>query len=261
MCSEAIQLIPVGRTARLPRGLEEIQLQTEYASRPSPRITSCILVSGRLIHKIETPLATAVATPEEMAHVERLLGRQHAAVYRLITDPAFRTDGGSRIDAPELNVTGGVPLVSISAQAPFVTGEVPLPAANQTHRKEAVTIVDPTYTESEKVRVQKRTTLERLYAIEGVEKVYSAGGDGKILSEKLADEFRKTFNKIAKSMDEIVQVFAPLANGPGREEGICELEPRRLYMVSHFGNIYFLVIKRMPSGRIIEEVIKEALYS
>jgi len=42
-----------------------LQVQTEYASRPAPRITTTILDSGRVIHKIGNQLERPIESPVE----------------------------------------------------------------------------------------------------------------------------------------------------------------------------------------------------
>ncbi|MEW6050060.1 MAG: hypothetical protein AB1644_03240 [Candidatus Zixiibacteriota bacterium] len=81
--------IPVGRTSLVKKGAVSLQVQTEYASRPNPRITTCILNSGQILHKIERTLERPVVTIEEQLHVEGTIKRQHAEVLAILQGDTY----------------------------------------------------------------------------------------------------------------------------------------------------------------------------
>ena len=56
------EFIPVGRTSLVRKRGLNLQVQTEYASRPSPRITTTILSDGQVLHKVERTLKTCVSS-------------------------------------------------------------------------------------------------------------------------------------------------------------------------------------------------------
>jgi hypothetical protein len=76
--------IPVGRTSLVKKGGVSLQVQTEYASRPNPRITTCISNSGQVLHKIERSLDRAVGTLDEQTRAESTIKRQHAEVLAIL---------------------------------------------------------------------------------------------------------------------------------------------------------------------------------
>lgn len=78
--------IPAGRTSRIVRGKTELQIQTEYAYRPNPRLTTSVISNGQVIRKIQQDLTEPVGTLEEKIKVEDLLRKQHMEVLRIIND-------------------------------------------------------------------------------------------------------------------------------------------------------------------------------
>ena len=76
--------IPVGRTSLVKRGVTSLQVQTEYASRPYPRVTTTVLNSGQVIQKVERKLEHAVETLEEQSRIEAAIQQQHGEVLALI---------------------------------------------------------------------------------------------------------------------------------------------------------------------------------
>lgn len=76
--------IPVGRTSLVKRGMTSLQVQTEYASRPYPRVTTTVLNSGQVIQKVERKLEHAVETLEEQSRIEAAIQQQHGEVLALI---------------------------------------------------------------------------------------------------------------------------------------------------------------------------------
>ena len=85
----ASNYIPAGRTSLVRRGDLKLQLQTEYASRPAPRITTTISRDGRVLHKIERELIKKIDSVEEQHHIERVIRRQHDDISEIIRNPEF----------------------------------------------------------------------------------------------------------------------------------------------------------------------------
>ena len=63
-----------------------MQIQTEYAYRPYPRVTTTILDEGRVLHKVEKKLEKCVDSPEEQAAMEEIIKHQHSQVMLLVKD-------------------------------------------------------------------------------------------------------------------------------------------------------------------------------
>jgi vacuolar-type H+-ATPase subunit I/STV1 len=76
--------IPSGRTSRLVKGSVELQIQTEYAQWPNPRLTTSVISSGQVINKIQQDLPAPIATEKEKNRVEELLRQQHFEVIKIL---------------------------------------------------------------------------------------------------------------------------------------------------------------------------------
>ena len=68
----------------MKRGVTSLQVQTEYASRPYPRVTTTVLNSGQVIQKVERKLEHAVESLEEQRPIEAAIQQQHSDVLALI---------------------------------------------------------------------------------------------------------------------------------------------------------------------------------
>jgi len=77
-------LIPTGRTSLVKKGTTPIQVQTEYALRPAPRLTTTILKSGQVLHKVERTLDQPISSIEEKNQMEFAIRKQHAEVLAII---------------------------------------------------------------------------------------------------------------------------------------------------------------------------------
>ncbi len=86
-----INYIPTGRTSRILRGSTELQIQTEYASRPNPRLTTSVFSGGKVVHKIEQELGLPISSQEDMLKAEGLLRKQHSQVIEVIDSEDFET--------------------------------------------------------------------------------------------------------------------------------------------------------------------------
>ena len=59
-------------------------MQTEYAFRPYPRLTTTILNDGQVIHKIEKKLEKPIGSVQEQSEMEQMIKRQHSEVVSII---------------------------------------------------------------------------------------------------------------------------------------------------------------------------------
>lgn len=76
--------IPAGRTSIIKRRDITLQVQTEYAHRPLPRITTTILDGGKVVHKIERGLDKPIDSLARQEKVEEAVKRQHTEVLAII---------------------------------------------------------------------------------------------------------------------------------------------------------------------------------
>ena len=77
-------LIPTGRTSLVKRGDVSLQVQTEYAHRPLPRITTTVQKSGQVLQKIERSLDNPIANIEEKNRMEETIRKQHTEILSII---------------------------------------------------------------------------------------------------------------------------------------------------------------------------------
>ncbi len=80
----ANQYIPAGRTSLVNKEGSSLQVQTEYAFRPYPRVTTTILDNGRVLHKVEKKLNKGIDSPEEQSQMEEVIKHQHGEVLAII---------------------------------------------------------------------------------------------------------------------------------------------------------------------------------
>ncbi|MDX9858391.1 MAG: hypothetical protein RBT76_11410 [candidate division Zixibacteria bacterium] len=85
----ASSYIPVGRTSLVKRGDVDVQVQTEYATRPSPRVTTTLSFQGRVLHKVERALDRAVGTFEEQRAIEQEMRQQHDEILGIIQKDSY----------------------------------------------------------------------------------------------------------------------------------------------------------------------------
>jgi hypothetical protein len=78
--------IPAGRTSRIVRGTTQLQIQTEYAYRPSPRLTTSIFSGGQVVRKVEKELGSPITSLEDKFKVEGLLRKQHMEVIEVLNN-------------------------------------------------------------------------------------------------------------------------------------------------------------------------------
>jgi hypothetical protein len=91
--------IPAGRTSLVRSGDLCLQLLTEYASRPRPRITTTISENGRVMHKIERGLDNPITTADQQKRAEETIKRQHAEVTAIVgQQPSLA--GLAKVDVP-----------------------------------------------------------------------------------------------------------------------------------------------------------------
>jgi len=204
-----INYIPAGRTSRILRGSSEIQIQTEYACRPNPRLTTSVFSGGRVIHKIEQELGLPISSQEDMMKVEGLLRRQHTEVIEIVDSDGF---------------------------------ESYIKKHSEESNKNSAT----------------SSLVDRLKAIEGVEKVFRIGDNGEFESRTISDEFRKRFSAVFKNLREVLEIFQRLPDGK-REEGVYAIEPGRLYLLSDGLECFFLLIDRQIFAAGIEKKLHSAL--
>jgi len=78
--------IPNGRLSAVSHEGDKIQIQTEFALHPRPRVTTTVVLGGRVLHKEEKAWEAATDTPESQQELESFLQKQHLAVHAKVEE-------------------------------------------------------------------------------------------------------------------------------------------------------------------------------
>ncbi|MFH1686392.1 MAG: hypothetical protein ABIE70_02585 [bacterium] len=234
------EYIPTGRTSLVKDAEKPIQVQTEYASRPYPRITTCVSHRGQVVHKIEKRLKRELSSEGEQQRAEMAIARQHAEVLSIIQQQA-RTGSGrvpQAIDCPDLSCGGQ------EAQ--------PLPNAQQTTEGNA-----------QPLAIDEPATLgERIRETVGVEHVFEMDSHGNFRGVHAQKQFRSEFKALFKNLPDLLDVFALMPESDfRREQGVCEIERDRLYLISTGTECYLVTVRPIERGTDFEKSFKHLLQS
>lgn len=85
---EAVDYIPPGQLGYHKHGDKTLQVQTEFAMRPRPRVTSSVVVDGRIVHKTDREWLDELDTEEGRQKLEAALGEQHRLTMALVVERA-----------------------------------------------------------------------------------------------------------------------------------------------------------------------------
>ena len=87
--------IPPGRLSSYRHGGETFQVQTEYAPRPHPRVTTSVVLGGRIVHKVDRAWEEDVEGETARKTLESFLAEQHRQALELV-----RVRAGDYLAAP-----------------------------------------------------------------------------------------------------------------------------------------------------------------
>lgn len=247
--------IPAGRTSLVKRGETMLQVQTEYAHRPYPRITTTILNQGQVLHKLEKKLDHAISTVEEQNIAEDVMKRQHAEVLSLIVDPSgeallrserARNEPTAQGASSATGTSGPLlepfpELPDLSPQPDGLPAKVAIPAAPSIAIKESL--------------------HDRFADIPDFQHAFAVTLDGHFKSAAAEDQFRRAFKRVHKNIRDVINVF-PECGGAKvrREEGVFEVERDELYLVSTGDELFFITIQSARMDLNYEKVIKNLLF-
>ena len=79
-------MIPAGLSSEASLGDTRLVVQTEFAIRPQPRVTTTIFLEGQVVKKVEKIWEGSAQTEEEKGEIEKFLKRQHQQVLEKIKD-------------------------------------------------------------------------------------------------------------------------------------------------------------------------------
>lgn len=201
--------IPTGRTSLVNKDGIALQVQTEYAYRPYPRLTTTILDNGRLLHKVEKKLDKAIESFEEQAMMEERMKRQHSEIVSIIKSRK------SNIQTPEKIEN---PITSVSA-------------------------LESSLVEPDPSSYTVKTMADKIKEVEGVKYLYQLDHNGNFVNKICSEQFKKSFKSVFKSIHELVEIFDVVPGlTPSRKRGVYEIEPDILYLLSTGEYLYIILI-------------------
>jgi len=222
------QYIPSGRTSLVDKNGAGLQIQTEYAYRPYPRLTTTIIHNGQVLHKIEKKLEKPIESFEEQAIMENRMKKQHVEVVAIIKE----NDTTSLLNKSESQK------IKIDA-----TPQEP----SNTNTSTPITIEKDLET----------SYVDKFKAIEGVKYVYHLNINGEFVNKIESDNFKKSFSVVFKSIAELIEIFTLI---PGvtfsREAGVYEVERNKLYLISAGEDIYFVMLGKALATFNYEQAFK-----
>jgi hypothetical protein len=273
-------LIPTGRTSLVKRGKLALQVQTEYAHRPVPRITTTVQKSGQVIQKIERGLDRPIGSIEEKNLLEDRIRKQHAeivAIIRknksLIGPPAGRLNSADRVtlETDPVPLGGSLPPIdSLPPEQAFPGNDIATMDESQIPDDEIATPEDLPLPEDEiatpedlpkpEEDLSGLTTFERLERLPGRHRIFRLDSEGNFVNASLSRDFKRTFGTVLKNLRELISVFTEIPGvGFARERGVYEIERLELYLLSA-GTELFLVYLEDPDYSVdYDELLHKAL--
>jgi hypothetical protein len=218
--------IPTGRTSLVKRGDVSLQVQTEYAVRPTPRITTTVQKSGQVIQKIERNLESPIADLEEKNRMEVTIRKQHAEVVAIIKE-------NGKLVSP-----------------------MPLPAAERPKEKLPPPSPPKPYPEPG----PQAPLLERLQGLPGKFRLFHLDNQGNFADADLTKEFRRKFKAVFKNLGELIAIFSTLPGvGFTRETGVYEIERDKLYLISSGLQLHIMYLEHPDCSVEYERAIGDIL--
>lgn len=225
--------IPAGRTSLVKKGELALQVQTEYAYRPYPRLTTTVLNNGQLLHKIEKKLEKPISSIEERSVMEDKMKVQHSEVVKIIQANNMR-------------------LPVVKQKPPPAPPEQPPSAQPELVPEQSQSLINNT------PPVKKEITLaDKLRDLPGVRYVYQLDMNGNFINRVCSEQFQKAFSALFKSIPELIEIFSLI---PGvtitRERGVYEVERDSLYLLSSGTDFYFVLIDNPEKDMNYEQLFK-----
>ncbi len=136
---EPIAYIAQGKLGSYQKNDKLFQVQTEFAHRPRPRVSSSVVLDGRTIHKADKEWTGDLTTDEGRAELDAFIAAQHKATMDLIAsradeflDAPSATPATDGYDAPTIADT----IEEVLQSVPYVIGLYEFDDAGAiTHRK------------------------------------------------------------------------------------------------------------------------------
>ncbi|MBD3258498.1 hypothetical protein GF377_08695 [candidate division GN15 bacterium] len=231
--------IPTGRTSLVKRNGIALQVQTEYAHRPAPRLTTTVLRKGVVVHKIERHLHSPIDSLERKNQMEDTIRKQHSEILGIIRNRA---------------TADAMLALSENAKADPDVEEVDVDAEAKTDTKGGTAADD----DSKYARLT--STYEKLQLVPGEPRIYQLNTKGEFVDPAMSREFKDKFAFVFKNLHELLTVFSEL---PGmlfsREHGVYEVEQSKLYLLSTGDEMFIVYIQDPDPVMNYEQELKKTL--
>jgi len=99
---EAANYIAQGKLSSYQKADKLFQIQTEFAQRPRPRVTSSVVLDGRTIHKTDKEWQGDLSSEDGRAELDAFIAAQHKLTLQIIESRAAEF-----LDAPPATAAGG----------------------------------------------------------------------------------------------------------------------------------------------------------
>jgi len=212
--------IPAGRTSLVQKESGPLQLQTEYTYRPYPRITTTILNSGQVLHKIEKRLPRVVDSAEELTRMEEIIRHQHAEVEQIVQLQDVPPTAGSPQD------------------------QTPPAQSSKMETEESLNGL--------KESLREVPGVEHIYRLSN-DGTFHAQATAHQFKKAFATIF-KGLHELLTLFDELP------GPGPRRRRGVYEVERDRLYLVSTGDECLFVTVGRADPDTDYEKAFKKAAF-
>jgi hypothetical protein len=212
--------IPSGRTSLVKTGTGSLQLQTEYAYHPYPRITTTIQSSGQVLHKVEKRLEKEIGSIEEQQRMENIMKRQHAEVETIVR----RQPGPQQTKASDQPEAGPASETPDSVQTP----------------------------KSIKELLREVPGVEHIYRLDNSGVFHSEA-----VSKQFKKSFAPVFKGLHELLLLFDELPGP---GPRRRRGIYEVQRDRLYLISVGNECLFVTVNRVDRETDYEQALKETAF-
>lgn len=222
--------IPAGRTSLVDRGTNTYQIQTEYAYRPNPRVTTTITNSGQVVHKIEKKLEKPIESFDEQEKIETWIKRQHMEVVSIIKSNGQPSSKQSQEDITVVR------------------------KRDEIKKEDEIFDDDPFFSESTPGYLK---LLDRFKIIDGVKYIFEINHKGKLLNKDVTTKTKNLYSSVFKNISDLIEVFTLLPNGTdSREKGVYEIERDKLYLISAGNSFYLIVLDRLDPDINYEGYLK-----
>lgn len=219
------EFIPTGRTSLIKANKVSLQIQTEYANRPFPRITTTILNAGQVVHKLERKLDNPILSLEEQDAANEMISRQHQEVLNTIEKKKNESIERKKAESGEIAIADE----SLDSSKP-----------------------------TEVVATSSDLSVEEQIAnIPGFQFSFELDLKGNFINSDDEKEFKYKFKQYVNDLEYLFDVFILHPGDQRREQGVYEIERDHLYLISSGESMSLVSFKRVDVDTNYEKLLKE----